>query len=66
MGPKHYLLLRRMQMVRRALRATTPAGTTVTDVAMRYGFWELGRFAAAYRAFFGELPSVTLAQPLVV
>jgi AraC-like DNA-binding protein len=36
MDPKHYLLLRRMHMVRRALRESTPAETTVTEVATQY------------------------------
>ena len=62
MGPKHYLLLRRMHMVRRALRQSAPADTTVTVVAMRYGFWQLGRFAGEYKALFGESPSDTLAR----
>ena len=60
MGPKKYLHVRRMHLVRRALRVGTPDTTTVTDTAMRYGFWELGRFAIEYRALFGESPSVTL------
>lgn len=61
MGPKHYLLLRRMHMARRALRRTAPTDVTVTDVATRYGFWQLGRFAVEYKALFGESPSATLA-----
>jgi AraC family ethanolamine operon transcriptional activator len=61
MGPKHYLLLRRMHLARRALReATTDA--TVTDVATRYGFWQLGRFAVDYQSLFGESPSATLRR----
>ncbi len=36
------------------------AGVTVADVAFRWGFGHLGRFAAAYRARFGESPSYTL------
>jgi AraC family ethanolamine operon transcriptional activator len=36
------------------------AGVHVTDIAMRLGFWEMGRFASDYRDMFGELPSVTL------
>ena len=61
MGPQKYLRLRRMQRVRRALALADPGGATVTGIATAHGFWELGRFAAAYRSFYGESPSQTLA-----
>jgi AraC-like DNA-binding protein len=63
MSPKHYLWLRRMQLVRRALRGADMEKTTVTEIATDYGFWELGRFAVAYRSLFGEAPSVALRRP---
>jgi len=47
---------------RRDLLAAQPASTTVTEVAMRWGFWHLGRFSSQYRSYFGELPSQTLAR----
>lgn len=62
MGPKHYLLLRRMHMARRALRESALADTTVTEIATRYGFWQFGRFAVEYKALFGESPSATLGR----
>jgi AraC-like DNA-binding protein len=60
---KRYLLLRRMRLVRRALSESSPANETVTQIAMRHGFWQLGRFAGEYEAVFGELPSATLTRP---
>lgn len=60
MPPKRYLLLRRMAFARRALHRAAPDATSVTDIAMRYGFWQLGRFAVEYQTLFGESPSATL------
>jgi AraC-like DNA-binding protein len=37
-----------------------PTGTTVAEIAYRWGFTHLGRFAHSYAARFGELPSETL------
>jgi AraC-like DNA-binding protein len=62
-SPTQYLLLRRMQLARRALRRADPALTRVTDIATELGFWELGRFAVKYHNIFGETPSTTLKAP---
>jgi len=61
-GPARYLTLKRLTAVRAELRQGDPAATTVTDTALRHGFWELGRFARDYRRTFGENPSATLAK----
>jgi len=59
-GPKRYLLLRRLHLARQALRRVSPDTATVTEIATRYGFWHFGRFAGEYQSLFGEAPSVTL------
>ncbi|MGY3621428.1 helix-turn-helix domain-containing protein [Bradyrhizobium sp. USDA 10063] len=63
MGPIRYLALRRMHLVRRALLRADASTSTVTHIVTDHGFWELGRFAVAYRALFGESPSETLRRP---
>ena len=63
MGPIRFLTLRRMHLVRQALLSAVPSTSTVTRIATDRGFWELGRFAVAYLAAFGELPSETLKRP---
>jgi AraC-like DNA-binding protein len=65
MGPMIYLRLRRMNLVRRALRAARPPETNVQELARHHGFSDLGRFAATYRRLFGELPSATLQRNAV-
>ena len=51
---------------RRLTRARTDllrgTGTGVTEIAMRHGFWELGRFAGDDRRVFGEAPSATFRR----
>ena len=44
------------------LAVCDPGTTTVTDVAVRWGFGHLGRFSTAYRQAFGESPSHTLSR----
>jgi AraC family ethanolamine operon transcriptional activator len=64
MGPIEYARRWRMQLVHRALRRGNCQTASVADLARRYGFRGLGRFAADYRALYGELPSATLRRGL--
>lgn len=56
------LVALRMSAVRRKLQAADPATQTVSALAADHGFLHWGRFAAAYRAMFGELPVETLRR----
>ena len=51
---------RRLERVHTQLLAADPASIRVKEIAMRNGFWHLGRFSSSYRRRFGELPSQTL------
>jgi AraC family ethanolamine operon transcriptional activator len=60
--PYRYLHALRLYEVRRTLLSNQSATQTVTQAALRFGFRELGRFAADYRTEFGESPSQTLRR----
>ena len=61
-SPHRFLKLRRMSMVRAALRSYEGPMPLVKSVALAHGFWHLGQFAHDYRKTFGEMPSETLAR----
>ena len=60
--PMAYLRRLRLEEVHQELAAADPAAVSVTEVATRWGFVHLGRFAAAYSRAFGERPSATLRR----
>ena len=60
LSPTEYLRQVRLEQARRSLLAADPASTTVTSVAVRWGFLHLGRFSVEYGKRFGEPPSATL------
>ncbi|MBN9673743.1 AraC family transcriptional regulator [Roseibium aggregatum] len=60
LSPVAYLRACRLNKVRHLLAASDPMETTITQVAMHYGFLHLGRFAVDYKRMFGVAPSETL------
>lgn len=60
-SPLAHLRAVRLRRVRDDLLTASEADS-VTSVAMRWGFSQLGRFAAVYRETFGETPSETLRR----
>lgn len=59
MTPKALMTAMRLSGARRALLHPDPT-TTVTAVALDWGFLELGRFSVQYHQRYGEVPSETL------
>jgi len=58
-SPKAYAKVLRLNAARVDLRKAGP-GVTVSQVAIRWGFFHLGYFSVDYRRMFGESPSETL------
>lgn len=58
--PVDYLRSLRLNLVRRALHATTRHESSIGDIASNAGFSQLSHFAAEYKRLFDELPSQTL------
>ncbi len=56
-SPMAFLRDVRMEHVHQELR--NPGSNSVTDIALKWGFPHLGRFAQEYRKHYGELPSAT-------
>lgn len=55
MSPQQYITVRRLNAVRRELKCAEPA-ETIEKIATRVGFSHMGRFSAAFRRQFGQLP----------
>ena len=62
-SPQQYVRQVRLARVRDDLLAARPdVGVTVADVALRWGFSHVPRFAGAYLKRYGESPSTTLRE----
>mgnify|MGYP000336126319 FL=1 len=57
-SPMAYLRIVRLKRIR-ALLLEGPDGSSISDIAKKWGFPHMGRFAQVYRREFGELPSET-------
>jgi AraC-like DNA-binding protein len=62
MSPIRYVLLRRLSRAHVALRDAEPHGEDLLELVRGFGFAQLGRFEAAYRAAFSEAPLTTLQR----
>jgi transcriptional regulator GlxA family with amidase domain len=58
--PCRHLRMLRLSNARRALLSADRTLENVTEIAMSFGFAELGRFSVEYKKAFGESPSQTL------
>lgn len=62
-GTLEYLARVRLENAHQELRRSSPETATVAAIASRWGFSNLGRFAARYRVAYGVLPGEALRQP---
>lgn len=60
--PKSYIRQKRLERIHACLSDPSVPVRNVTEVAMDYGFFHLGRFSESYKSAFGELPSDTLKR----
>ena len=62
LSPTTYIHRQRLHGARAALQQAVPASGVVKYVALEWGFTHFGRFAAEYRALFGENPAHSVAS----
>ena len=61
--PLEYIRRLKVQAIYQEL-ARGDRRTNITDIALKYGFSNPGRFSQHYKRYIGELPSQTLKQTL--
>jgi len=61
-GPKRYLKLRQLNIVRRVLRQKHLSSASVIGILSEHGVTEFGRFATEYKTLFHESPSETFRK----
>ncbi|MBN8943479.1 MAG: AraC family transcriptional regulator [Rhizobiales bacterium] len=61
-SPSQWLRAERLERVHAVLSSAAPGSLAITDVALQWGFFHLGEFAAQFKARFGEKPSAVLAK----
>ena len=60
--PYRRLLSLKFSRARKALLSARSRSASVTDIAVRFGFTQLGRFSVDYRKMFGERPAETMRR----
>lgn len=58
-SPKNYIQKIKLNKVRRLIKSNS-IHEPINHLAIQYGFWHSGQFAADYKKLFGELPSETI------
>ena len=58
--PKLFLRLLKLNLVHQELQKSDPTQSTVSQIAVKWGFRHMGRFSAFYAELFGKNPSMTL------
>ena len=61
-SPMQFVRHQRLKAVHEELLAAEHNQIKVTDIAMKYGFYNLGQFSGEYNRAFGEKPSETLRR----
>lgn len=61
-GVNAFVRSQRLHGARREMLISHPEPGRVKRIALNWGFWHLGRFAAEYRSMFGETPADTLRK----
>ena len=60
--PKQYLHYLRLNAIRKELSESFPGEVTISEIALKYGFFNSSHFGSEYKKIFQETPSQTLGR----